>query len=480
MTISQSLSNALSGLTAASRMAEVVSANLANALTEGYGRRAVELSAMAVGGQGGGVRVDGIDRIVDRGILADRRLAGSTLAGQEMTAAALGRVETALGPAGGPDSIPARIVAVEKALTAASVDPSSDLALARVGESLTSLATGIRSAGGAIQAERLEADRQIASEVDQLNRSLRDLEEVNAAIAGTRAGDSRSAALMDQRQQIVDRISRIVPVREIDRPAGQIALVTSGGEVLIDGPARQYGFTPAHTVTPDMTLASGGLSGLTRHGDPLDPARGIGRLDGGTLGAAFRLRDETLVMAQQGLDTLAADLAARLSDPATDPTLPAGAAGLLTDAGAPHDPDDITGLAQRIEVNAAIDPTRGGALWRLRDGLGAAAPGPVGRSEQIDAWATALARQTALPDGSGSAAGHADRLLAGAGADRLGAEEKLSFTQARWSALREAELATGVDSDHEMQMLLRIEQAYAANARVITALDDMMRTLMEI
>ena len=40
MSISASLSSALSGLTAASRRAEVVASNVANAMTEGYGRRA--------------------------------------------------------------------------------------------------------------------------------------------------------------------------------------------------------------------------------------------------------------------------------------------------------------------------------------------------------------------------------------------------------------------------------------------------------
>ena len=39
MTLSGSLSSALSGLNAASRAAEIVSTNIANAMTEGYGRR---------------------------------------------------------------------------------------------------------------------------------------------------------------------------------------------------------------------------------------------------------------------------------------------------------------------------------------------------------------------------------------------------------------------------------------------------------
>ncbi|MFD2438939.1 flagellar basal body protein [Paracoccus kondratievae] len=44
MSISSAISNAVSGLTAASRGTEVVSANIANALTPGYARRELNLS----------------------------------------------------------------------------------------------------------------------------------------------------------------------------------------------------------------------------------------------------------------------------------------------------------------------------------------------------------------------------------------------------------------------------------------------------
>ncbi len=60
MSISHSLSNALSGMTAASRMAEVVSSNLANSLTDGYGRRSLDLSSSVIGGRGSGVNIDGM------------------------------------------------------------------------------------------------------------------------------------------------------------------------------------------------------------------------------------------------------------------------------------------------------------------------------------------------------------------------------------------------------------------------------------
>jgi flagellar hook-associated protein 1 len=79
MSISTSLSNALTGLTAASRAAELVSNNVSNAMTEGYGRREIVLGARDVGGSGAGVRVVGVNRDVDAAVIRDRRLADAAL-----------------------------------------------------------------------------------------------------------------------------------------------------------------------------------------------------------------------------------------------------------------------------------------------------------------------------------------------------------------------------------------------------------------
>ena len=55
MSISSALNIALSGLTATGKRAEITSGNLANALTDGYGRQSVTLSSGVLGGFGNGV-----------------------------------------------------------------------------------------------------------------------------------------------------------------------------------------------------------------------------------------------------------------------------------------------------------------------------------------------------------------------------------------------------------------------------------------
>ena len=100
MSLSASLNNALSGLTATSRRAEVVSTNVANALTDGYGRREVEVVARSLGGIGAGVQVVGVTRQVNTAILGDRRLADAEAGNTGARADFLSRIEAQIGTPG--------------------------------------------------------------------------------------------------------------------------------------------------------------------------------------------------------------------------------------------------------------------------------------------------------------------------------------------------------------------------------------------
>ncbi len=78
MTIAGSLNNALSGLTATARATEVVSSNVANANTPGYATRQLEVSSQYLGGTTGGVKVNGVVRNVDQGVINDRVLSDAS------------------------------------------------------------------------------------------------------------------------------------------------------------------------------------------------------------------------------------------------------------------------------------------------------------------------------------------------------------------------------------------------------------------
>jgi flagellar hook-associated protein 1 FlgK len=224
------------------------------------------------------------------------------------------------------------------------------------------------------------------------------------------------------------------------------------------------------------------LSGLQINGQPVSTASQNSPIAGGKLAGYFDLRDVQAPALQAKLDAVARDLVERFETPVTDPTLGTGDPGLFTDRGAPLNISDESGLAGRISVNALVVPAEGGALWRLRDGLGAAAPGDTGNATQLNRLTDALtANRTAGSGGFSvprSAVGLAGDFLSGVSVEAQGALSRQSFAQAQTDTLIGAELQGGVDTDDEMRKLLVIEQAFAANARVISTIDEMIQTLL--
>ncbi|MEZ5777417.1 MAG: flagellar hook-associated protein FlgK [Paracoccaceae bacterium] len=482
MSLSASLANALSGLTTTSRRAEVVSSNVANALTKGYARRELHVSPQSLGGTGAGVRIDGVTRSVNAALLADRRLADADAGNAGLRTGFLSRIEGLIGTPEDDGSLASRLAQLEAALVEAASRPDSQTRLQGVVDSAARLTDHLHRLTAEVQQARIDADGGINREVETLNESLRQIDRLNAEILSQRSSGRDAAALMDQRQLLVDRVAAIVPVREVPRPHDQMSLFTIGGAILLEGNPVEVGFAPVGIITADMTIGSGALSGLTINGQPL-ASTDSGGLGGGTLGAMFAIRDDLAPQIQGQIDAFARDLIERFQTSAVDRTLGPGQPGLFTDAGAALDPMLETGLAGRIDINQLADPSQGGALWRLRDGLGAAAPGNVGNAALLTALGDALSQTRAPSSGAfigaaRSASGLAADLLSGIAADRQGAEYRESYSVARQEALTELQLADGVDTDAEMQTLLLIERAYAANARVIKTIDELIQQLI--
>lgn len=484
MSISSALANALTGLAATARAANVTSSNLANVLTEGYAPRSVELSAQTLG-QRSGVQVVGVTRQVDMALLADRRLADAELAYTGTLVDFADQLERLIGIPGEPGSLSTRIADFDASLISAASKPEAEERLFAAVARADELATALRAASSDVQARRTEADSQIARAVDTVNTTLEQIQRLNVQI-GAAGGDSGvTASLEDQRQRLIDRLSEFVPTRQVPRDSGSVALFTPGGAVLLDGTAATLEFSQSNVIAPQMTLQNGLLSGLQINGVSVAPSGNASPVRGGKLAALFEIRDLHAPDAQTQLDALARDLIERFQAPGLDPTLGAADAGLFTDAGARFDVVDEVGVSGRIALNSSVDPDAGGALWRLRNGLGAAAPGAPGDATLLQAFQSAVSVATSLGSGdlgltARSLSEHLSSFVSRIGQQRLTQENALSFAAVLQSELAMLERENGVDTDAELQKLLLIEQAYAANARLIETADDMIQTLLRI
>ncbi|MBV1896052.1 MAG: flagellar hook-associated protein FlgK [Rhodobacteraceae bacterium] len=479
MSISSAFNSAMSGLNAASRASAIVSENIANAMTHGYSRRSLSLTSNSLTGPG--VRVIGIVRHSDPVIVANRRVGDASFASANTLAGFHTGFESLVGTVTDPSSISSRLATFESSLISSASMPNSTQRLDIVASAARDLAQSISQAAQGVQDLRTHADKTINLQVDTLNSALESVQELNVRITAANSRGSDIASLQDQRQLLIDEINQLVPVREIERQNGQIALYTEGGAILLDGPAATVEFTPVNLTTPDMSIENGTLFGLEINGSPVSTKA----FSGGELAAQFHIRDDLAVTANADLDGVARDLIERFETLGLDPSQPAGAPGLFTDNGSALNPADETGLALRLSLNNVVDPAQGGESWRLRDGLGAAGPGSVGDATLLQAFESALTenRVSGSPifgSAQYSAADVAAELMSKAGLRQDQADQTLSFAATNKTELTRIELAMGVDTDAELQTLMVVEQAYAANARVIEAVDQMMDELMRL
>lgn len=480
MSLSGAMANAVSGLTANARAIDVISTNIANAQSAGFAPRQLALAADL----NGGVSVLSVTRATDLPLLNDRRAAEAESAGAAALADFLTTLEGEIGNPGDEGSLGSAVAGLSSALIQAAAAPDQTATLAALRTAAQGLAGKLNGLSATVQQARTSADAEVARGVDRVNTALAQTAVLNARIRSLTVASQDASALIDQRQAVLDGIAPLLPLREVARADGTISVFTTGGAPLLDGgtPAR-LGFAAAAVVTPDMTPDGGGLSGLTLNGLPLDP--GAAFLGAGQLAASLRLRDSVAPAAQAQLDSLARDLAERFADPAVDPTLAPDAAGLFTDAGQRATGSTETGLAGRLSLNPALGSGGEGALWRLRDGLGAATPGDSGDGMILTAMLSAL-EDDRVPVSGGAAAGATDvaglaaRVLGTLSTARLASQNDASFSATRLAALSDQSAARGVDTDQQMQQLLLIEKSYAANAKVIQTADAMLQSLLQV
>ena len=374
----------------------------------------------------------------------------------------------------------------ETALVDAASRPESPAALTEIVNEGQRLATKMNTVSAQIAEARQNADMQINLTVTRLNAALEQVAEINKEIVQMTGQGRETASLQDQRQQVIDQIAQEIPLTEVDRGRGQIALYTAGGLALLDGSnVAEFGFSPRAMITPDLSVGAGTLSQLTVNGRDVNALADRSFVGGGRLAALFELRDEIAPAAQGQIDAVARDFIERFQAVTSDPTLATGDAGLFTDNGGNFDPSLELGLAGRITFSTLVDPGQGGDLSLLRDGLGATAQGAVGDATQLQRLANALSEGRTTVSGGFTAASRsagmlASDLLSMTSVELADQETRESFAASLNQTLRSEELKNGVDTDTEMQQLLVIEQAYAANARIIETISEMLDTLTRL
>ena len=483
MSLSLALSSALSGITLSARSTQLVADNIANAQTEAYGVRSLTQASRTLGGEGSGVMATGIRREVDAVLLADLRAAQAQKTGDDTRAQFWTRMETAFGLPDQAGSVINLVNTLDTRLQRAVAEPSSQNLLLQVTQTAQDITRKLGTLHDTVQVQRDAADAAIARDVTTVNAALEQIATLNNQIQRQTLIGGAPESLMDARQRLVDEVAEIISIQEIPRADGRIMLMGRDGTILVDRKAAHFGFERSLMPEAADSITAGGLSRVSIDGRDVQPGNAM--FGSGRIGANLDIRDVAAPAVQNQLDALAHDLVARFMQPAVDDTLAPGEFGLFTLDGAVGLPADIVGLAGRLGLNPRIDPGAGGEVWRLRSGIGLAVE-PVQMAHDnalLVRLRQALVTSAPLSGGGGTARsvpGHVADTLSYLAGERLALDQKTTANSAQTAALREAFAAGGVDTDAELSKLLVLEQAYAANARVLSTVDAMLRTILEI
>ncbi len=467
MGINSAFALSQAGLSTVEKWSEITSANIANADRAGYAKKTVLRETSA----DGAVAVAGIRRESDLIIDRQHRAEISRFERQDAIASGISLYTNRLGTSDAPNALNARIAALETALVQLAAAPEQSARQSAVVLAAEDMAREVNTAASAISEAKFTTEQAIEVSVGKFNQSLARIADLNEKIIRLEPGTHRHAAMTDEINASLDNLSKLADIHVRFDAAGRATVYTAGGTPVVEGDSfRAAEFEPASA----SLLVEG-----------IDITPGVSSSRGfyeGRLAGQFSILRQELPQMERQLDELARGLIVGFE--AADGSLVPGAAGLFTDNGGPFDALSLSGLAHRIAVNDAVRPELGGDLWRVRDGIGAAAEGPPSDNAQVATFVAMLeAYQTFDPTaglGTNRTIGDfAGALVADQQYVRVEAEGLRDGFKASANAIGATRSSiSGVNTDEELQQLIEIEQSYAANSQVMRVLSEMVDTLL--
>ena len=503
MSLDAGLTIATGSLANINRQLALVSQNVANASTPGYVRETATQTTLTADGIGMGVRSGpaqrSLDTVLQQGVWAQN----ATVAGLQTRQAALQAIDAVLGTPGQGSDLPSLLGQVQDTFTALSSSPGGQTQQRAVVGAADALAGGINALSNTYGTQRQAAQDAIVADVKSLNAALGTIGVLTQQIIDLKARGQSTADLENQRDTAVHTVSELVGVKTLEQENGNILLLTASGMGLPTRDVNPFSVGAA-SVGAGAYYPGGGLPGIKLGGADV-----TGQLTGGTLGAHIALRDTTLPTYQAELDEFAHTLAGRFdaqglrlfSDPAG--TVPSGG-GVPVQA-------SYVGFASEITVNPAVraDPSL------VRDGTQAVAGSPGGASALTPnpaggpaGFATMITRVLDFAFGTEAQRGVAQPAVATAGLgptgtlaspyaapaslgalaatlvgaqsqDSANATSRLGTETAVQTTLQsKLTTASGVSMDTEMASMVQLQNAYSANARIITAVQAMWNQLL--
>lgn len=456
-TISSGINIALQAVLAHSQALEVIEHNVANASTEGYRRQIAVLSAavpssvaayehgLGAGQRGGGVTVEKIQRFNLEFFDTRFRSVSADTGNWAAQSGVLSQLEPMLAETTDTGLLP-KLDQFWSSWQSLSSDPTNTSLRTVLLDDAASLATALNQRSTQITQMRADQNQAVSGDVDQINGLAAQVAQFNAEISHVLSVGEQPNDLMDKRDLALDQLAKLSGAVSFNQKNGEVS-VSIGGHVLV------VGHDTFKLQTQTSATDSSVVDVFWSDGQKL-------ALPSGELNGTLEVRDKVLVGQLTGLNTLANGLITQINNIHRTGYGINNATNL----------DFFTGsTAGDIAVNPLLDAAS------IATSSGANQAGNSDIALQI----------TSLKTAKGMSGGTATiNEFYNSQVTDLGVTIQRASANAYQHGLVEKALGdqresqVGVNLDEEAAGMAKAQKAYQAAARVMTAYDDLLDTVI--
>ncbi len=462
-TIGGILNTARTALLAQQRATQVTAHNISNATTEGYSRQRADMVAgtpisTPFGPVGTGVHVVDVERARDALLDRSFRRESSLASGHRMRYDLLGLVETRFGEPG-DYGLGAALDAFWSSWADLANDPTNTSARTAVQSRGRQLAEQLNGLAAGLDEVRDVATARLGGTVGRLNDLSSAVADLNRRIVAEEAGGHTASDLRDERDRILDEMATLVSIEVHERENGSVGVI-AGGVGIVDG--VRVSKLQAHFSGDDWSLR-------LESGTTLD-------VRGGELAGMLQVLNTDLPALEDRLDELARGIVHTVNDLHRTGTNPLGQTDVVFFDDQGGDLSLVTARNIALSDDVAADASSiaagsGGAAGEYRSG-----------ASDI-ALALAQLRDTPETDYLGGRTFgdfHANLVQdLGLSIRSTGDAATVHETLAANAEARRLSVS-GVQTDEELIRLMQFQSAYTAAARVVTAADEMLQSLLNM
>lgn len=440
------INNALSGLNAANMAMTVAGQNVSNASVDGYSRQSAQFSTVNV--PLGGVQISSVDRVVDAFLNDDIWRTGADLGFYESKQSYLGYVEEVVGT----DSLNfnTAVKQISNALNAAATTPDSKAYRQQVISSSESLIQNLAQMNGAIDGQIGKLSLQMSNLALNTSSSTAQIAQVNYQISQAQAKDLPTAELKDNRERLITELSQQIGIQVTERADGNVDISTLSGAPLVIGAKAAEVTVAGTTVT------------ATYNNQQFQLSDKVGGRFGGLISADTQVIQPTLDTLNSLVQNFADDVNAQLMQ----------GFDLNEEKGIPLFVYNPENPMSSLAINPDMTPEKLAFIGGELDGNGdlVAAGGP-GDNSNIANIIAAMNDKSAI-------------FTALVGELAITSKQNQTSTQTATTLNNSAVMArdsiSGVNLDEEAANLFHFQQMYSANAKVITAANQMFTSLINM